>query len=320
VGSHARTGRGCIRSSEIQAAGVPSFPNLYAVLNKGGAGLQLPYEALRGALEDWGMSEAMLGRWPGREQQISKMISMFGEPNDHVPPLVLHGQTGTGKSTLLSDVLQDQRLRHAYIHCCECYSPRVLFESVLSELDQHQEKAAYRCNTLSEFIQHVSRICTDEATTYIVLDGVDRFRNLKLISGVNANFISALMSLQTLTAQNVCVVLTTEASNPDFLAVATSLVEVVHIHFPLYHKDQMIAILCRDCPRDEDAHIFKAFAKHVYSFLQHSCGQDLRELRHAVQTLYPKFKHPVAIGEGAACQRCCKCTMPLTIVCYACCC
>jgi origin recognition complex subunit 5 len=108
--------------------------------------------------------QALKSKFIGREAQIDQLVALFGQPSDHVPPLIVHGQTATGKSTLLTDLMQGLGVKSATVHCAECYSKRLLFESILLQLQGSQTQ----CDDMSVFIKVLSEICTEEQTTYLV--------------------------------------------------------------------------------------------------------------------------------------------------------
>jgi hypothetical protein len=120
--------------------------------------------------------DSLRARWPGRAQQLDQLLRIVGQPTDYVPPLILHGSTATGKSELLSDLLQTQQLPHAFVHCAECYSQSLLLELILTELRQDAGVAeggssSTRVRDLGVFAQQVSQMVKsrdDDQTTYIV--------------------------------------------------------------------------------------------------------------------------------------------------------
>ena len=79
---------------------------------------------------------AMRQYWNTRQHEINWLLSLFGEAEDEVPPILVHGPSGTGKTQLLQDVLSTLRLPHAFVACAECYSPRILYEAIESQLAQ----------------------------------------------------------------------------------------------------------------------------------------------------------------------------------------
>ena len=79
---------------------------------------------------------AVHSRWIGREDQITELLGLFGEGIDHVPSMLIFGQSATGKTSVVRDLLTTLELPFAYVNCKECYSQRVFFEMLLSQLPE----------------------------------------------------------------------------------------------------------------------------------------------------------------------------------------
>ena len=137
--------------------------------------------------------------WNTRQHEINWLLSLFGEAEDEVPPILVHGPSGTGKTQLLQDVLSTLGLPHAFVACAECYSPRILYEAIESQLAQRGVHAytnaissltsarasnsnptrapafsatvpvATHASNLPDFVSSMRERCGDR-TTYIVLD------------------------------------------------------------------------------------------------------------------------------------------------------
>ena len=73
-------------------------------------------------------------KWKGRDVEIDTLVSMFGDAGDAVPPIVVHGPTGTGKTRLLQGLMEGLSLPYAFVACAECYSQRLLFEAIEVQL------------------------------------------------------------------------------------------------------------------------------------------------------------------------------------------
>lgn len=72
--------------------------------------------------------------------------------------------------------------------------------------------------------------------------------------------------------------------------------EPYQLFFPPYSKETVLAILCLDCPSGEDVAFFRQFVGLIYDVYCGVC-QDLSELRHLVNLLFPQYVAPVKRGE-----------------------
>ncbi|CAK9113788.1 Origin recognition complex subunit 5 [Durusdinium trenchii] len=73
-------------------------------------------------------------RWMGREHQVDTLLCLMAPRELRKAPLFIYGDTATGKTGLLRDMLQSLRYSHSYVDCTECYTPKILFQRLLSQL------------------------------------------------------------------------------------------------------------------------------------------------------------------------------------------
>ncbi|KAJ3292378.1 Origin recognition complex subunit 5 [Borealophlyctis nickersoniae] len=110
-----------------------------------------------------------------------------------------------------------------------------------------------------------------------------------------------LDSVKSLTAtsqtrQNITTIFISSIAWDDFRCRAGSMDPVV-VHFPQYTKPDVLKIISRDCPPDEEMPFFLSFVDLVYGVFYKPC-RDLNELRHLVALLFPKYVEPVLAGKG----------------------
>jgi origin recognition complex subunit 5 len=52
-----------------------------------------------------------------------------------VPPAIfVFGHTATGKTLVVTRVLEELQYIHAVVNCVECYMPQLLFEPILNKI------------------------------------------------------------------------------------------------------------------------------------------------------------------------------------------
>eukprot|EP00842_Homolaphlyctis_polyrhiza_P005086 jgi/Hompol1/5579/HPOL_004553-RA len=216
---------------------------------------------------------------PGRSAQLSQLRCIFGESSDTVPPAVfINGHPATGKTTVLRHLLGAtqgiQAARVAWINCVETFTQRLLFEQILNQLAGVMPLATNgyavhaRCEYADEFVDGLRQLCNDQDRTFgqrvsrfVVLDKVEALRNIG-----SATLLTMLLKLAELTHLNICVIMET------------------------------LAIIAKDCPKDEDPDFFLAFVEVLYTVFQLPC-RNLNELRHMVAMLFPKYVQPVHEGK-----------------------
>ncbi|KAI8587013.1 origin recognition complex, subunit 5 [Geranomyces variabilis] len=64
----------------------------------------------------------------------------------------------------------------------------------------------------------------------------------------------------------------------------------------MYSREEVLQIIAQDCPSDEEPEFFTGFIAMLYEVFVHPC-KDMRELRHLVTLLFPKYVEPVKAGK-----------------------
>ncbi|KAB2595716.1 origin recognition complex subunit 5 [Pyrus ussuriensis x Pyrus communis] len=96
--------------------------------------------------------------FPGRCSQILELLRLLGLPNSPMLPIFVYGGTSTGKTSIVVETFRHLKHPFVYSSCLTCYSPPILFESVLNQLFLHPKNAANgyssakRCESPSDFI------------------------------------------------------------------------------------------------------------------------------------------------------------------------
>lgn len=108
----------------------------------------------------------LLSSFPGRRFQILELVRILGPLNCPMPPLFIYGGTSTGKTSTILQIFRHLHRPFVYSSCLTCYSPRILFESVLDQLLLHRKNAANgyssgkRCERPSDFVNFLREALT----------------------------------------------------------------------------------------------------------------------------------------------------------------
>lgn len=100
------------------------------------------------------------------------------------PTIILHGLSGTGKTSLLRALLPASTVPYALIPCAECITVRHLFERIVSacitavesRTEHHIDRAPYaRCETVAALAAHLQRLLGRSTGKFVLaLDRADR--------------------------------------------------------------------------------------------------------------------------------------------------
>lgn len=232
-----------------------------------------------------------------RDSQIDLLLSLFGE-RSHVTPasIFLYGHTATGKSYIVSTLLNTLQLPAVSISCVECYSSRFLFEYILNNLPGEDVTTAnISCDNMNDFVrllkQEIGSCSLGDQTLYIILDRAERLRDMDI------NLLPAFLRMQELTGLNVCTVLLSEIVWEKFQS-GTAFCDPFIICMPDYTQDELVRIIQLDCPADVAQDVYRNYVSLFLSVFYRVC-RDLRELRHMALLNFPKYIEPIKKGEAS---------------------
>ncbi|KAK3919821.1 Origin recognition complex subunit 5 [Frankliniella fusca] len=232
---------------------------------------------------------------PCRHQEATQLVSLLGHPEDSVPQSIfLVGHKSSGKSYTLMKVLQSLGTHFASVNCVEGYVPRLLFESILSQIARENLSPASRCDDIMDFILQL-KVIADEHNLHnkiiaVVLEGSERLRDM------NANLLPALMRLQELSClKKICVIFLSDLLWDKFIPCG-GLPPPIQIYFPQYSQSDILKILALDKPKDYPADFYLNYLQLFVAVFLRSC-RDLTELRFKAAENFSKYCEPIEKGE-----------------------
>lgn len=102
--------------------------------------------------------DELINSFPGRRAQILELVKFLGPKNSPTIPLFVYGGASTGKTSTVLYMFRHLKRPFIYCSCVSCYSPRILFESILNQLLLHRKNesggylSAKRCEKPSDFV------------------------------------------------------------------------------------------------------------------------------------------------------------------------
>ena len=115
-------------------------------------------------------------------------------------------------------------VQFANVHCIECVSARLLYESVLTQLGIEEH-----CDNPNDFVHHL-RIYHEKSSICIVLDKAERLRDLN-----DGALYQSLLKIQEFSRMNICLILVSELPYEKF-RFGTGSLEPIMVFFPQYTK------------------------------------------------------------------------------------
>lgn len=243
-----------------------------------------------------------------RENQLCDLRDLLGDGDEPLPcSIFISGCMASGKSLCVNTVLCFFGYKHVVIDCIECYSPKIMYESILTGLNNND---AIKCENLLDLVNNLNRMRSEKNITQPIVIVFDRAERLRTM---DQNIMQAFLRLRELCNLNVCTIFITHLVYENFY-FKMGVREPIKIYFPNYNKEELFKIIFTyqksfiqhiNSTYEVDAHIQKElanpelFANFLNAFLSvfYRPCRDLIELRHMAQINFTKYCEPIIKGE-----------------------
>lgn len=247
---------------------------------------------------------------PGRTLQLEQLYNFFGNGDEPYPSSIyIYGATSTGKSTVIKYLLEKLEIKHAIVNLNECYSSKILFESILNKLTQFEVDPSSgqpfaKCDNLMDFIFHLKK-CSERIEldgSVIVLDKAEQLRQM------DYNLLPSFLRLRELTGLSISAIFLSEIIFEKYYARG-NVVHPIKIYFPQYAKEELLDILSLDYSNAK-AFLFTAYKKeldfnqdiyknylNVFLSVFYRASRDVSELRHMAKINFVEYCRPVINNE-----------------------
>ncbi|GMI66835.1 EMBRYO DEFECTIVE 2798, origin recognition complex protein 5 [Hibiscus trionum] len=278
-----------------------------------------PTESYKPTLNDLGFgkqpfsSEDLFSRFPGRRTQILEFLRFLGPLNSPLFPILVYGAPSTGKTSVTLQVFRHLNRPFVYSSCITCYSPRILFESILNQLLFHRKDSGHsyssvkRCERPSDFVNYLREALEgvisnlkgnsgksnsktsgrpDGTMVYLVFDNLECVRDWDKSSTI----LPFLFNLYDILKMPEVGLIFISNTSPDTYYLNVGYVEPVPLYFPNYTEDDF-------------RHIFmvnqanrKLYASFLDVVLRPFCRVTRRvdELAAALSSLFEKYCEPLS--------------------------
>nr|GMD31603.1 origin of replication complex subunit 5 [Ipomoea batatas] len=212
--------------------------------------------------------DELMSSLPGRRAQIRKLLGIIGPLNSPISPIFIYGGASVGKTSTILQIFKYLKRPFVYCSCITCYSPRVLFESVLNQLLLHRRtesngySSAKRCDKPSDFVNLLREALvkvvedlkmnveksgskksaqrTSGRMVYLIFDNLERVREWN-----KSDILPFLFKLYDVLKMPEVGLIFVSATSPDTYYSDTGFIEPVHIYFPDYTDDEIHQIFTR---------------------------------------------------------------------------
>lgn len=183
-------------------------------------------------------------RFPCREDVIRQLYRFYGDGDPFPPAVYLYGHTSTGKTSILREFLSHhlEDTKCAFLNAIECYTNKILFETILNRLTDHVPSAdngyasVASADCMRDFVGHLSHLLDEELSYVVVVENAERIRDM------DHNVLPMLLRLPEVCGLNLSVVLVSDLPFEKYF-VRTGLSPVIKVFVAEYSKKDITAIM-----------------------------------------------------------------------------
>lgn len=211
----------------------------------------------------------LISSLPGRRPQIIELLHLLGPLDSPLFPVFVYGGASTGKTSSILQIFKHVKRPFVYCSCITCYSPRILFESVLNQLWLHRRNesnrysSTKRCEKPSDFVNLLQEALHNvvdslkgnvEKSSSKKLLGMARgkmvylvFDNLELARewDKGSSILPFLFKLYDILKMPEVGLIFLSNASPDTYYSDTGYGEPIPVYFPEYTEDELNQILMK---------------------------------------------------------------------------
>uniref|UniRef100_A0A2N9EMQ9 Uncharacterized protein n=1 Tax=Fagus sylvatica TaxID=28930 RepID=A0A2N9EMQ9_FAGSY len=256
----------------------------------------------------------LLSSFPGRRIQILELVRLLGTSNSPMLPVFMYGGASSGKTSIILQMFRHFNRPFVYSSCRTCYSPRILFESVLNQLLLHRKNgvnsysSAKRCERPSDFVNllrealsnvinnfkgNAGKLGTkklggqvDGNMIYLIFDNLELVREWDRSSTI----LPFLFNLYDILKMPEVGLIFVSNTSPDTYYSNMGYMDPIPVHFPDYTEDDLRQIFMRN---QANRKLYSSFLDVV---LRPFCRITRRvdELSTSFSPLFEKYCEPLS--------------------------
>ncbi|KAM7261122.1 hypothetical protein ACFE04_026597 [Oxalis oulophora] len=257
--------------------------------------------------------EDLLSSFPGRRVQINQLLRLLGPLDSSMLPVFVNGGSSTGKTSIVLQMFRHLDRPFAYVSCRTCYSPRILFESILNQLLLHRKSgsneyaSAKRCDKPSDFVNLLREALvgvvdslkksSDKPSSsnsktqpkgrmiYLVFDNLELIRDWDKSSSI----LPLVFNLYDILKMPEVGLIFISNTSPDTYYLNMGFTEAIPVCFPDYTEEDLRQIFMRNQPNKK---LYSCFLDYV---LKPFCRvtRHMDELSTVFSSLYKKYCEPL---------------------------
>ncbi|XP_046397070.1 origin recognition complex subunit 5 [Ischnura elegans] len=245
---------------------------------------------------------AKYGMNPDRVVQIETLIDLISKPNEMLPSSIfIYGHSCSGKSYVVTSLLEEFQLSYVRFNCIEFFSVKVLLESILNKYSESSSTRGKRnkenhmpetCENMMELVNKLKNKAQDvdkRKKLFIVLERSERIREMGEV------VLPALLRLSELTGLNICTICLSEVVWEKFYTKMGHS-DPITLHFPQYNKDEIINILCQSHNSKYSLGFYKSYLNMFLSTF-YRVTRNLLNIKSLAEKIFIDYCRPIESGE-----------------------
>ncbi|KAL3622138.1 Origin recognition complex subunit 5 [Castilleja foliolosa] len=232
----------------------------------------------------------LIDSFPGRRAQIHELIRLLGPSDSPMPPLFVYGGASTGKTSTILQIFKHLKRPFVYCSCITCYSPRILFESILNQLLLHKKNesngysSAKRCEKPPDFVNFLREALSG------LLDSL-KVKSKKSSSQVNGKMVYLIFdNLEVIGDWDKSFSITPLfKTSLDTFQSDTGFIDPFPVYYPDYTEDDLRHIFMKNQPNPK---LYSSFLDLVLMPF-YRVTRRVDELSTAFLPLFKKYCEPL---------------------------
>jgi len=222
-------------------------------------------------------------------QLLSLYLGVEHQAGGQPELLLVQGVGATGKTVTLRWLLSQHNIEHAFVDCIEAYQPKLIFQSILSQLGS----SGLKCDNVSDFTRILSD-CVEARRAVIVLENADRLRD-------DLSLLSVFTRIQEITDCQVTTVMETRLDWSK-LRPAEDVITPIIVMFNQYSRDELVRLVAAFLETEIDVegesdNMFRLQYSGLVLSLFYSVTRSLTELLHIARVNFSTYQQPVVSGD-----------------------
>jgi hypothetical protein len=240
--------------------------------------------------------DALRQRFPARDTLIQELIFKL---NSHWPLLFVHGHRGTGKSSIVQEVLLSQPgVRTSVQDLREGCSVKDIFTRALLDYSVpcsqpiFDQMVSCSCSDVSSFVEKIKQIAKGERFI-IVLDSAE------VLLQSDPSLMNCICKLHELVRHHLqlTVILISCLPFHNFLRPGVAHFQPLVVHFKSYTREQLLLILrSRSQPNSFSKEFYENYTQLVLSVL-FDVTRNVAEIAFVCDTNFEAYTDPIRRGE-----------------------